>query len=155
MKGWMKVFCEKCKQHPAQVRYTYMVNGVGKTLSLCGGCYDAINEKDSLLAGWLFPGALGKNIEKKCDLCGYAYAQIAKEGRVGCARCYGTFRQELLPQLSRIHGNKTHVSSHESNPKMSELDVLQKQMEQAVEREDFEAAARFRDEIKKLREEGK
>ena len=149
------MLCDKCKQREARIRYTYTLNGVGNTVSLCEQCYDAMGNKDSLFEGWLFPGAVQPKInEKKCDLCGYTYHRIAQEGRVGCARCYSTFKTELMPQLARIHGNKTYT---EPSPQkeVSELDTLQKQMEQAVLEENFELAAELRDKIKKMREETK
>ena len=149
------MLCDRCKQREAVVRYTYMLNGIGNTVSLCQKCYDAMGNTDSLWDGWLFPGVLQpKNNEIKCDLCGYTYHRIAKEGRVGCARCYNTFKSELTPQLLRIHGNKTY-KGQQTACEVNEVDALLKQMEQAVLEENFELAAELRDKIKNLREETK
>ena len=60
------MLCDRCKQREAVVRYTYMLNGIGNTVSLCQKCYDAMGNTDSLWDGWLFPGVLQpKNNEIK------------------------------------------------------------------------------------------
>jgi Uncharacterized protein with conserved CXXC pairs len=45
---------------------------------------------------------------KVCNLCGSTIKDITKSGKVGCARCYDTFRNELLVTIANIHGNIKH-----------------------------------------------
>jgi protein arginine kinase activator len=35
-------------------------------------------------------------------------ADFRGKGRLGCPRCYDTFRQELMPLLQRIHEAQSH-----------------------------------------------
>ena len=87
---------------------------------------------------------------------------------VGCADCYETFYDRLLPSIQRIHGRAKHAGKRppqmiaadaaaEQAPqkptKEDKLADLQKQMQQAIESQNFEQAAVLRDAIKALKEE--
>jgi protein arginine kinase activator len=111
---------------------------------------------------------------KKCPVCGMTQEQISREGKLGCSECYITFIDEMRPLLRKIHGNCLHhgsvpqeagaqpVSLPNDNEKtgkvtetsQSELELLQRQMKDAIAREDFEQAASLRDQIKKIQAEG-
>ena len=86
---------------------------------------------------------------------------------MGCAQCYDTFRDELVPTIRRIHGNTTHcgkkstqwrnnlqnrkiakVQKKELTTTNSKLDNLKKQLQEAIQAQEFEQAAKLRDEIK-------
>lgn len=151
------MLCERCKQNAATVQYTYSVNGKGVSYSLCGQCYHQLSgAKSKQFADFLFPmggisPATVQDREKICDLCGYTARQIQKEGRVGCARCYDIFRQELSEVIAQIHGNKRHVRGATENvqvqPSLMEL------LEKAIKEENYEQAAILRDKIKAQKEE--
>lgn len=109
--------------------------------------------------------------ERRCPNCGITFAQISKGGRVGCAKCYDVFYDRLLPSIKRIHGNTVHTGKKlrkpqlqsgesavgtvnvvgEETAKPSELDVLNKQMQDAVNNQEFEKAAKLRDKINELK----
>ncbi len=150
------MLCERCKQNGATVQYTYTVNGKGVSYSLCTECYNQLSGATTPLYSDFFfpmgnyPSMSPKNPRKVCDLCGYTAERIHKEGRVGCARCYRTFREELSGMIARIHGNKQHTGnaqSEESAPTLQEL------LEKAIKEENYEQAAVLRDKIKAQREE--
>jgi len=83
------------------------------------------------------------------------YNDFKKIGRLGCGRCYEAFKTYLGPLLKRIHGSDIHLGKvpHKKGKaaKAKKIDVeeLKKRLRRAVELEEFEEAARLRDEIKK------
>ena len=96
---------------------------------------------------------------KKCPDCNATFALIRQNGRVGCPTCYRIFAEELAPTLHTVHGATTHTGAvparHRARrAKAEKLKLLKRQMQEAIAKENFEAAASLRDEIKHL-EEGK
>ena len=93
---------------------------------------------------------------------------ISKTGKVGCPDCYETFKNELAAVLKKINGAKQHTGRcpqrfkngiHEEKeiPKteVKEENIeskLRKQLEAAIKCENFEEAAKLRDQIKALKE---
>jgi protein arginine kinase activator len=45
----------------------------------------------------------------QCPHCGYQFETFRQTGRLGCTRCYESFKQVLQPLISSIHGNVKHV----------------------------------------------
>ena len=96
-----------------------------------------------------------------CEKCGSTFNDIVNSGKIGCADCYRTFYDKLLPSLQRIHGKTRHEGKTpkavkvETDSTESKISRLEKELKDAVERQDFEKAARIRDEIKAIKEGGK
>lgn len=93
---------------------------------------------------------------RECPNCGLKFKDFRASGRLGCAHDYEVFRAELAPLLENIHGETQHVGKSPrrraaAEPQRSaESANLRKQLQQAVQREDYEEAARLRDQIRKL-----
>jgi protein arginine kinase activator len=91
-----------------------------------------------------------------CTRCGTTDTELgAPGGRMGCASCYDTFRDELLRTFERRSGVASHLGLRPStesdcDARQSDLARLNALLERAVEREDFEDAARYRDQIADL-----
>ena len=89
----------------------------------------------------------------------HGYADFEHTGRLGCAQCYRDFSAQLKPSLQKIHGRTQHAGR---KPKAfvpdpqdelnQQLNELRRQMDEAVAAENFEEAARLRDEIRALTE---
>ena len=97
--------------------------------------------------------------EVRCEGCGATFSDIVRTGKAGCAKCYETFYEQLLPSLQRIHGKTKHTgkvpqSASQQAKKNHHLAQLKEQLNQAVEAQDYEQAAKLRDEIQSLQEEG-
>lgn len=80
---------------------------------------------------------------------------IAKTGKVGCAQCYETFFDDLLPSIRRIHGNTRHTgklagSAGKELRVVNELEQARQELHDAIEKQEFEKAAKLRDRIKEL-----
>lgn len=95
--------------------------------------------------------------QAECPHCGIKFVEFRNSGRLGCAHDYDVFREELLPLLENIHGDPRHTGKTprrlpQTKQVESELTKLRNELKQAVNREDYEAAARLRDRIKSLEE---
>jgi protein arginine kinase activator len=96
-------------------------------------------------------------MNRECPVCGLKFVDFRNSGRLGCPHDYQEFREELAPLLENIHGETRHVGKSprrlpQSRQTQSELVQLRKQLQQAVNKEDYEEAAKLRDRIRKLEE---
>ena len=177
------MLCEKCNKNPATVMYKENINGHVKSFALCAKCASELTEMtgygksvysqgDSLgdvfenvnsLFGSLF-GLPAQQVRrqtgegKKCTLCGAAFAELVKEGKVGCPECYKVFAEELAPTISRIHGTGVHMGTaperyKEGRERKEKIAELESKLKRAVEAEEYEEAAKLRDELRKLKSE--
>lgn len=175
------MLCEKCKKRTAAVFYNENINGKTRSLSLCSECAATLREKgdlqdiismsgsfadpfselqDNLFGGFFGISGMGGDThsEKACPRCASTYAMILKDGRVGCPECYTVFSNELSRTIRSIHGTTTHIGAiparHRAIKEHREhIKKLRNEMQDAIKREDFEAAARLRDEVKALESE--
>ena len=84
------------------------------------------------------------------------YNDFRKVGRLGCDECYTTFKRNVVSLLKRIHGSTHHMgkapTTRLAKPAQTkaELADMKQRLEQAIEMEEFEEAARLRDHIREL-----
>ncbi len=155
------MLCTNCGKNPATVHIRRTVNGITKEYMLCPECAGksefspSFTDFDSLLksAFSFMPGSYKRR--KACPSCGSTLSSISDSGKVGCAKCYEVFAEELAPAIARIHANAVYVTNDTLPPKKEEkkenrLDALKAQLARAVESEDYELAAKLRDEIRAL-----
>ena len=93
--------------------------------------------------------------EKQCDACGVKFVEFRNTGRLGCPHDYDQFRDELLPLLDSIHGDVRHAGKSPRKKPLAqstqlELAGLRKRLQRAVTDEAYEAAAKLRDQIRRL-----
>ncbi len=167
------MLCDICGKNPATVHLTEIIDEQMNELHLCEECArtkSAAMESQfglsDLLAGMVdFEKPSNKEeelVSLKCPACGLTYADFKKIGRLGCGECYNVFRKYLAPLLKRIHGSNQHVGKSLSKTKPSGsgsrgvykkkagLQELKEQLQQAIQKEAFEEAARLRDKIREL-----
>ena len=105
-----------------------------------------------------------------CDTCGTTLAEFKHTGLLGCPACYKRFEAQLSPLLERAHEGATHhvgkvprrmlatlarAGSTESvlgdpSERAARLGLLRQQLDEAVNAEQYERAAKIRDEIARL-----
>lgn len=90
-----------------------------------------------------------------CPACHLSFEEFSKTGKLGCSECYHAFRPQMKQVLRSIHGNDTHTGKipHSADGKLRakrELEALKLKLNDAVAAEQFEEAAKLRDEIKAL-----
>ena len=131
--------CEQC--YPKYLHDSSPV-GAGKTTGVVEA---AVDPEDSL-----FP-------QQACPECGLKFLDFRNTHRLGCANDYQVFRNELMPLLENIHGDTRHCGKtprRYPQTKQAEAELLQlrQKLRRAIDREDYEEAARVRDQIKTLEE---
>ena len=171
------MLCEKCKKRTATVFYNENINGKTRSYSLCAECAAKMREKGELqdvtsmigsfadpfseLHDQFFSGFFGMPAlhsaapEKKCPVCGSTYSDIAESGKVGCPACYETFGDELSHLIQSVHGTTTHTgnvpSRHRAKKERDEKrKTLRRELDEAIKAEEYERAAKLRDEIRAL-----
>jgi len=97
----------------------------------------------------------GPLVAKQCPSCGLRFVDYRNTSRLGCPQDYIEFREELVPLLESIHGEKCHIgkvpSRLEENQRLqSELAKLRKELAKAISSEKYEEAARLRDAIRQM-----
>ena len=104
------------------------------------------------------PSATMLGTERKCPTCGMTESELRRTGRVGCPDCYNTFSDILNPYVQKIHGATRHIGAAPAAPEQPKADPvaeLKAQLKAAVENEEYEQAARLRDEIRRMEGEQK
>lgn len=158
--------CDLCEKE-AVVHLTQVVNGEMKEVHLCEehAIAQGIDLNSPISITDILMGLNGpqKNIASElslaCPRCGMTREEFRKTGRLGCPDCYKTFMAELTMAIKAMHQSGQHlgkIPAHEGvqTRMKSKVARLQKDLEAAVAREDFEKAAKLRDQIKTCREEG-
>jgi protein-arginine kinase activator protein McsA len=103
----------------------------------------------------LYPESAAKVGAVQCPACGTRYSHFARTGRLGCPECYTAFAVQMRQILRRIHGATRHKGkapgqSDEDVEQRRALTHLREELTRAIEREEFETAARLRDEIHEM-----
>lgn len=94
------------------------------------------------------PADLGKLV---CPECGITFMDFRKQGRLGCPRDYDLFHKGLVPLLDRVHRAHHHVGKRPrrlAEPARGTLLRLRAELRAAIAAENYEAAARLRDQIR-------
>ena len=90
-----------------------------------------------------------------CPDCGFTQADFKKTGRFGCPECYDAFSGNLDGLLRTMHRDVRHVGktpgAHKNQAAAEKLKTLEKRLEEAVSKEEFEQAVALRDEIAALK----
>ncbi len=159
--------CQNCDAE-ATIFYKEVVDGKLKEMQLCESCaaekgFHLVVEQSKLnianqfiwMAENLYPESAAKIGAVQCSACGMRYSQFARTGRLGCAGCYSAFEVQLKQILRRVHGATRHkgrsprsASAATAGGSRRDLLRLREELNRAIEREDFEQAARLRDEIR-------
>ena len=163
-----KTLCDICKEKVATVHYTEIVDNKLKKMDLCEDCARdkniGINVQFSvadILKGLTESQSKKEESGRRCPGCGITFNQFRKTGKLGCGKCYETFEEELMPIISDIHKNTEHVGTKPSKARKSrgagskdraKLDELTSQLEEAIDKEEYEQAAVLRDKIRTLQQ---
>ena len=92
---------------------------------------------------------------KRCPNCGRTYYDFQKTGRLGCGECYNAFEIPVTETLRKMQKNTVHTGKIPSKGskeilKKRKLSDLKNQLAEAVEKEEYELAAKLHKEIKGL-----
>jgi protein arginine kinase activator len=157
--------CDNCNK-TATVHLTEIKGGKKIEKHLCEQCaaqneglpvksHMPINE---LLTNFVMAhSGMQKEQALTCEHCGVTWTEFRQNGLLGCANDYSVFERELTPLLKRAHEDQTHhvgkVPTRRGGtgvPVKRQVDLtkLRRELQKAVEAEDYERAAKLRDQIR-------
>ncbi len=162
--------CDLCDK-AAVVHEIIIRNGVSAEVHLCA--------EHAIAAGYplpieqpiadIFPqitevakvqGTGGKERTPRCSACGLTYPAFRKSGHLGCPACYDAFSPALDQVIERAQAGATHHvgrsprgdGGQQSQQRQAMRAQLMRDLESAVAAEQYERAARLRDELKAIDE---
>ncbi len=158
-------FCERCKKAQA----TFHILNIDPTdhskeeRHLCDSCAEeegvAPSSKPTLaveaLQALLSSKPTSEAINPICDECGTSYFEFRNQGMLGCPHDYDAFRSLLHPLIERAQdGAERHVGKRPRSAgavnRTAELRRLRRALESALNGENYELAAKVRDELREL-----
>ena len=174
------MLCQSCQKKQATFHYRANDNGNITETHLCADCAkksgliedsykifnpfgfeDSFFENSNSMLGEILGGMLGEPNKKTiteslvCPFCGMRLSEFLRNGKAGCSQCYSTFSSYLEPTLKKLHGNTKHTGKipagreiHKS--KEQQISELENMLKSAVEAQEYEKAAEYRDKIREL-----
>ncbi|MGE5577292.1 MAG: UvrB/UvrC motif-containing protein [Syntrophothermus sp.] len=173
------MLCDRCQKRPATFYLTRVVNGVKTEMRLCQECAAETGQlgllSDQLhfmtapqftfqnfLAGLL---DYGPDFEQEaevpaqggahCHNCGMTPNTFRETGLFGCSECYTDFDRSLDDLLRKIQGSTQHTGkvplrAGGTVKTQKQIDSLRKELQEAIQHEQYERAAALRDQIRVL-----
>ncbi|HVZ81821.1 MAG TPA: UvrB/UvrC motif-containing protein [bacterium] len=176
------MLCQRCNQRPATVFFSQTIGNQTTQAHLCEPCaqeqtqayggmnpiaFNPFTALSDLLHNFMDwgnggieevqsgrVGSVAVDPQVQCPYCGYQLSTFRTNGRLGCTKCYESFKSALQPLISGIHGNVQHVEEGPRaeavppDPKADpDIQGMRERMKALIEAEKFEDAARLRDEI--------
>jgi protein arginine kinase activator len=161
------VRCDHCHEREAVVHLTQVTADQLTQVHLCEKCSaekgiepEAAQPKHPLggfIAQLSAQGAMGEGAEAlRCPRCGAGLTDFRDAGRLGCDECWQVFAGPLTDIIRRLQGATKHLGEGYAAPGAEHLprsdeaasERLREQLRDAVAAEDFEQAARLRDELR-------
>jgi protein arginine kinase activator len=165
--------CEICKTKTATVHLTEIINGQRTESHLCQNCAqkEGVTIKSQLSLNELLSSliaahqqtdeaSVSEKSSQACPECGITMEQFRKQAVLGCPKDYDVFESDLKEVIEKtqdnnlIHKGKVPAqiqnSSNARPENQDKIEELQKQLSRAVEKEDYELAAKIRDQLKDL-----
>ncbi len=168
------MLCQNCGKAQATTHIKRVVNGDTTEHHLCSACAGELGYTDmfsgfaplslsdffSDFLGDFNKKAIGSKVQR-CPRCGNSFNDIVRESQLGCAECYRVFFDKLQPSLERIHGRVSHsgkkievLREEQKEPTRQEkIEQLKSKLQDAISEQEFELAAKLRDEIRELERE--
>lgn len=160
--------CSECKK-PIALYYTEMLGSTAIRTSHCADCPvlqrklygDRLTEKSD-------EAGLEANTELLCGHCGTTLEAVRMGSSLGCSICYDVFEEVLLAELMsmgkippRLMTAKKSQLLHQGRMRGESVGIsasmrllaLNEALNEMLQREDYEQAARLRDQIKALTDE--
>lgn len=164
------MLCQNCNQNEATMYWKQTINGQTKEMHLCPACAQKLGQNfQNPFGAWfddpfftqpsLFAAPFGQISQlgggRRCPTCGMTESELQRTGRVGCADCYQTFENILMPYIRKLQGTTAHVGSapntqSHTQPVENQTEALKSKLDAAIRQENYEEAARLRDEIRRL-----
>jgi len=154
------MMCHECHSHEAVIRIEKVVDGVREEVHLCVDCARKhLDEENRPLESHRVQDLLrdvkdnmstdstsSTQKEVTCPNCYLTLTAYRKSGLLGCPDCYVTFTDYLKKDLRQRHGTTGLLRG---GNKRGHLPDIRRQLDHALEHENYEKAARLRDQLKR------
>ena len=159
------MLCENCEEAEAIIHHVLVKNNQVIHHHLCEPCAaklkgSKLEESSPVSKALSTISEIASEDSGECPGCESKLEDFLKAGRLGCSECYTTFEDDISRIIKRIHSNDQHSGRTSAGIKPDEipgnrkLQLLEKELEQAVKLEDYEKAAELRDQIQKVEKDG-
>ena len=159
------MLCQQCKKQTATVHLTDLLKGEKRERHFCEECAttEGVTVKQHVNINEVLNKFLASQSEvqaqskTQCPECGMTFAEFRSQGLLGCPHDYDEFGEALAGVIERAqegythHTGKTPGQAVELDPAQRERRRLQRELREAVEGEDYERAARLRDQLEELK----
>lgn len=160
--------CSQCAKEMDMGHYSAIFDGefpLAKLLSSLLGLEESSQKEDKLQ-------------QITCPVCKTSYQDFIENSRFGCPDCYNVFDLLIGDKIKKLQGNDSHkgkqpkfrkmepassVTGNGSSPvgmvvkettsQAETIALLTARLQEAIAKEEYEEAARYRDQIKALKEE--
>lgn len=159
----MDVECEHCKKAKATVHITDVPEK--RERHLCEACAQTegiiIKQTQQTTTAILQEFIKQKtgietSDELTCPHCNISFREFRAKGQLGCPHDYEVFRDALIPLIQRAHGSATqHIgkvpaTAEEAVRRQAGTLKLRRELDQALQDENYELAATVRDQLKAM-----
>ena len=175
------MLCDLCDQNEASIHIQEVIDGHKKSVHFCGTCATKKKIKvkpseDLGFAKFAYNCSFLMDERQKqkkdrsqlsCPECNHTSDDFQKTGRLGCSQCYTTFKEILIYVLPLMHKDLIHkgktIKKLESMPielpargpsknsQIKKVNEIEKNLQTAIENENFELAAILRDKLVKIK----
>jgi len=161
------MLCPKCHSKIATVRYAEVVDGKVTERLLCLECINRLQVEEAKGFAFSSPTLVKRKppvadvvneavrTGRRCPSCSTLLSDILERGKVGCAKCYEEFSDQLAPHLYGMHFTLSHkgkMPHFDDAREHLRLDLQSKRalLRRVLRAENYEEAARLRDDIRCL-----
>jgi protein arginine kinase activator len=162
--------CECCNEAEATIHLTQVIDGEVKKMNLCQACAqkNGVDLNSPISITDVLLGLGNQSIESmtkpdlsefdlSCSRCQMTRAEFKKRARLGCPECYKAFMGELSAITQAMHHSRQHVGkipARQGNAARvtARIAALQKDIETAIAKEEYEVAANLRDKIRAIKD---
>jgi len=158
--------CDNCGGEDAVIHIRQIIGNDVKDIRICQKCAaekgilkgidDGEMTLPNILNGLIDDINPLENTEvEKCPSCGMKREDVNGEGRLGCSDCINAFRKEIPKALKKrsitsSHRGKLPLNLEAVKTLLFDKEVLKNQLKKAIKKEDYESAAKLRDQIQEI-----
>ncbi len=157
--------CQSCNENEATVHLTQVVGGNIRKMHYCEACARkegvTLETPTSIADLLMSPAGIlpsPRSSGTACPKCGMTRADFKKGARLGCAKCYDTFTDDLMVLIQSMqhatqHRGKRPTRVNRKAVLAEEMETLKEALKRAISAENFEEAARLRDRMRQKKDE--
>ncbi len=155
--------CQRCQQNKATVHISDLPEK--REQHLCDDCAEKVgvivkqshHTANEILQQFIKQKTgLGGAGDLACPKCGLTFKEFQLKGLLGCPHDYVAFQSVLSPLIQRAHEGGVHhvgkvpATAEETVKRQTGLLRLRRELQEAIDQENYERAARVRDQIRIL-----